>query len=434
MRWILLLVGLLSLLLHTAVAKEFIPRLGVSVEQNDNINKTRDNPEEGTVVTPYFGFVYEDQGPQLDASVDFEVRNERYTNSLLGNQNLFSIDSYIDWVFLPNRFIWAIEDVSNTQRITAFDTATPDNLQNFNVFTTGPDYIFSSATYEGLLKLRFGDVSYSDAGPDNQRIIASASAKRLVNEYSSLGLSSAISFVDYEEEFRSDDGYDIGFVGATYERELPYGTFEVNTGVNWVAYDNGVDESAPMGELVFEYDGGGGVLRLAASTKYSDPALDAYDPLYSRSYDVGVGDPVNANEISGDGAFDSERVEANYTRNGKRVRLNLLAYLNNRKSLLGGSDADVEEVGYSAGLSYQLRESVSLWARYNIIDNDFTTKGSYVEGSAASTGLDYILSRDFKLTVGASFGEEKSDDPKRDFSNDIVFLKFEYTGVPKEKE
>jgi hypothetical protein len=177
-------------------------------------------------------------------------------------------------------------------------------------------------------------------------------------------------------------------------------------------------------------------LRLAASSKYSDPALDAYDPLYSRSYDVGAGDPVSATEFSGYGVFESERVEASYVRNGQRLRIDFLAYLNNRESLLreGASEADVEEVGYSAGLSYQLRETLSFWARYNVVDSDFTKKESYIEGSATSTGLDYSPSQNLKFTVGASFGEEKSDDPQRDFSNDIVFLQFEYSGVPKEKK
>jgi len=162
MKWVLLLIGLPAVFLNTAVAKEFIPRLGLSVEQNDNIYKTRENAEEDTIVTPYFGFIYEGQGPQLDASVDFEVRNERYTSSSFGNQNLFSVDAYIDWAIVPNRLIWAVEDVASTQRIEAFDKATPDRLQNFNVFTTGPDFIFSSGVYESLLKLRLGDVSYSE--------------------------------------------------------------------------------------------------------------------------------------------------------------------------------------------------------------------------------------------------------------------------------
>jgi len=439
MRWVLLLIGLPAVFLNTAVAKEFIPRLGLSVEQNDNIYKTRENAEEDTIVTPYFGFIYEGQGPQLDASVDFEVRNERYTSSSFGNQNLFSVDAYIDWAIVPNRLIWAVEDVASTQRIEAFDKATPDTLQNFNVFTTGPDFIFSSGVYESLLKLRLGDVSYSEKTDlDNQRFIGSVSAKRLINDYSSFGMSSAISIVDYEEAYRDDEGYKIGFVGATYERELPYGTFEMNAGINQVAHDSGVDESAPMGELAFEYDGdgGGNVLRLAASSKYSDPALDAYDPLYSRSYDVGAGDPVSATEFSGYGVFESERVEASYVRNGQRLRIDFLAYLNNRESLLreGASEADVEEVGYSAGLSYQLRETLSFWARYNVVDSDFTKKKSYIEGSATSTGIDYRPSQNLKFTVGASFGEEKSDDPQRDFSNDIVFLQFEYSGVPREKK
>jgi hypothetical protein len=445
MRWILLLIGLPALLLNTAVAKEFIPHLGVTVEENDNINKTKDNVEADTVITPYFGFLYEDQGPQLDASVDFEVRNERFSSNSANNQNLFSIDSFIDWVILPNRFVWAIEDVANTQRISAFEPASPDNLQNFNVFTTGPDYIFSSGSYEGLLKLRLGDVYYSDTGADNQRIIGSASAKRLINEYSSLGISSAISLVDFEEVFRVD--YDIGFLGVTYERDLPYGTFELSSGVNWVAHDNGTDESAPMGELEFEYDGGGGganVLRLAASTKYSDPALDAYDPLYSRTYDVGAGDPMNANQISGDGVFSSDRIEAGYIRNGKRIRFNLLAYLNNRESLLNASDADVEEKGYNVGLSYLLRDNLSLWVGYNASDNNFKNKNSTVKGMFTSAGFDYSITQHYKLSVGASDGEENSEainpsldtenDDQRDFSNTIFFLRLEYRGVPKGKE
>jgi len=431
MRWVLLLVSL-SMLLNEANAKEFIPRLGLSVEQNDNIYKTKEGAEQDTVVTPYFGFIYEDQGSQLDASIDFEIRNERYLNNSPNNQNLFSANSFLDWIIVPNRFVWAFEDMANTQRITAFEAAKPSNIQNFNVFTTGPDFIFSDGSYEGLLKLRVGDVYYSDTGADNQRLIGSASAKRLINEYSSLGLKAAVSLVDFEEVFRVD--YDIGFMGAAYERELPYGTFQITTGFNWVNHDNGIEENAPMGELEFEYDNGANVLRLAASSKYSDPALEAYDPLYSRQYDVGVGKPVNANEVSGVEVVDSNRAEASYTREGARVKATVLGYLENREPLLGNPASYLEQVGYNVGLAYQLRDNLSLWVGHNASDNDFTKKNSYVKSVSTSVGVNYNISQYLKLTVGASVGEDSSDDPKRDFSNDIVFLRIEYSGASKERE
>jgi hypothetical protein len=434
-KWIFLFVGLAALVLDTAGAKEFIPRLGLSVESHSNVLKTRDDEKKDTIVTPYFGFLFENKSPNMDASVDMEVRNERYTDNAFGSQNLFSVDSFIDWVILPNRFVWAFEDLANSQRIDAFDTSKPDNLQNFNVFTTGPDYYFSSSTYEGLLKLRFGDVYYSKLGQDNRRVIASASVKRLINEYSLFGFNSAASLVDFEEEFFVD--YDIGFLGPTYERELPYGTFEISTGMNWVNYDDGAKDSAPMAQFEFEYDSGGGldVFKLSASSKYSDATLDAYDPLFSRLYDLGVNNPLNANEVAGIGAFESERVEASYTRGSRRVTASLLAYLNNRTALLRtDAEGDVEEVGYGVGLAYQIKEYLSLWASYYESDSDFPEKNSYVTGSTPSIGFDLDLSDKLALSAGTSFGEEKSNEPKRDFSNNIVFLRLEYRGAEKTKE
>ena len=434
MRWILLFICVPMLLLDTAGAKEFIPRLGLSAEKHTNILKTRDNEVGDTILTPYFGFLFAEQAPNVAASIDLEVRSERYADDTYDSQNLYSINSFVDWVILPNRFVWAVEDLAYSQRINVFDPSTPDNLQNFNVFTTGPDFVFSSGIYEGLVKLRLGDVYYSDSGADNQRIIGSASIKRFLTDYSLFGFNGAVSVVDFEEDFRVN--YDVGFLAAKYERELPYGTFELSAGVNWANHDDGVEENAPMAQLNFQYDGDGGVdvFKLAISTKYSDSALDAYDPLYSRLYDVGVNKLANVNETTGVGAFDSDRGEVGYTYNGQLIKLSLLAFFSKRDFFSGASEANVEQVGYGTGLSYQARENLSLWASYYLTDSDYPTTDSYVKGTTPSFGINYTVSDTVSLTMGISFAEEKSSVPGRGYDNDVTFLRIDYRGVPKDRK
>ena len=111
-----------------AGAKEFMPRLGITVEDHSNVNRSDDPDKEtaDTVMRPYFGFIFEENTTDLNAKADVLMVYESYARNTFDSQLLPTIDMTLDWSIQPNRLSWVVEDYAYAQRVdtTAADTRT----------------------------------------------------------------------------------------------------------------------------------------------------------------------------------------------------------------------------------------------------------------------------------------------------------------------
>ncbi len=441
----------LSILLGTAAssvaAKDFIPRLGVDVEQHSNITLEPSGSEvEDTMITPYFGFQYDDKGEDLEAKVDFLLRHETYAENSFKEQDLFNINGVLDWGVMPGVLNWVVEDYAYSQRIDTTEDNTPDNVENFNVLATGPDFLFSHEIYDGVLKLRLADVYYSKSNNDNMRVIGSAAVYRPLNVYSRIGAEFSISNVKFDEVFLTD--YTIASAHANYERETPYGVLNLHAGASWADHENGATDSAPLFEAKLASEEGlGQNYSISLSTKYSDPALDAYDPFFTSLLEISDQQTINQNEISGTGVYKQDRLELSYGIQGERLGFSLAGFSTKSNQLLSTVE-DTKDIGGGANLSYLLTERAVIWvdgyysrSEYvDIIDERDKPAAPeplgarvdrYAEITGVGVGASYTLRDSLSFTLGARNLESQSDDPNRQYKDDILYFNVQYRGTPK---
>ena len=420
-------------------AKEFMPRLGITMENHSNANRTDDPDKEvsDTLLRPFFGFTFKEDTTGLKAKADVLLVSESYAKNTFDSQLLPTIDVTLDWSIQPNRLSWVVEDYAYAQRISTVAADTPDNKEIFNVLGTGPDFVFARGLYDGLAKLRLMDVYYSESDQDNQRLIMTGVLTRALNEYSKVGIEGSLSSIKFEEDYQID--YDIVSIIASYNREMPFGILDARAGVDYVDHEIGSSDSTAAVDLrVTSYKDELHAWSITYSNKFTDPAMDAYDPYYSRLLDVSEARTVDPGKIIGTGVYETERVEVGYGYNGSRIRLTLSAFAGKSGFLLNAVD-DGEEVGGGVGMSYLLSERMTLWADYYQSRTEFPNRNNgFAETASPSIGLAYALTERLNIAVGAYNVDSNSDlrDPKTNkltqkYEDSVLYLTVEYKGQYK---
>ncbi len=114
---------------------------------SDNLELTPDGGISGAYHTLSAGIGYEEHGTRLDGNVDASVEYVNYPNGVFDNETWLYIDGDLRWALVRDRLFWVVTDSLTNQPINARAPNTPVNLQQTNVFTTGPslDYQFDAA-------------------------------------------------------------------------------------------------------------------------------------------------------------------------------------------------------------------------------------------------------------------------------------------------
>ncbi|MHB8257509.1 MAG: hypothetical protein ACYDHY_03285 [Acidiferrobacterales bacterium] len=77
----------------------------------------------------------------FSARVYSQLEYDDYQHQVFSNQTLFTLNSAATWMIKPQSLSWTAEDYYGQVPIIPFATITPNNIQNVNVFTTGPNVL-----------------------------------------------------------------------------------------------------------------------------------------------------------------------------------------------------------------------------------------------------------------------------------------------------
>lgn len=435
LRITLFLLALSFGLLASVHAGEFVPRFGFKAEsrsnvtRGNNIGSTRPVTAD-TLVEPYVGFLFTESVDKINSEINFQLDHQQYLDNSFSAQNFFTIDGFLDYEIVPGRFNWATEDAANTRRIILEEPGTPDNLQTFNVFTTGPDLFLTRDANEIVIKGRLGTVNYSDQLADNVRIIGSAALTRAVSSVMDVSLNTSASLVRFNEEFQTD--YDLYAFIATLARETPWGSIGLTGGYNLLDFENGFTDNQPLleGTLVVGEADGSNSFRISAASKFSDPALDVFDPSFTRLFSVNGLGTVDSDERAGTGATETKRVEASFEHRGDLYGVNLFGFSQTVKRPVS-TDQSQEEVALGINFNFAFSHNLYAWATYYQFETDFVNTGEHIEGKTPALGLNWLMKENWSVSVGAKLNEENSNTVERNFEDESVFVSLQYQAESK---
>lgn len=124
----------------TSSAVDYGYGLGYRAEHSDNMALTSTNPRNDWLNVAQAQFALQDvTSPNVTARIYSLLEYDDYLHNTFNDQTLFFLNSAATWFIRPQRLSWTAEDYYGQIPINPFAVNTPNNMQNVNVFSTGPN-------------------------------------------------------------------------------------------------------------------------------------------------------------------------------------------------------------------------------------------------------------------------------------------------------
>lgn len=183
----------------------------VGAEHSDNVLRTADQETSDTIADAGASLNLDVQRPRLDARASGNVQYREYLHDSADSEFVGGLNGSLAFAISPQRLNWIAEENFGQVATNARAVDTPNNRQNINYFSTGPDLTLPlGARTDFQLGGRWSDVRYSETEADSQRIDANLSLLRRLSPSSSLSLNAFTSKVDFADSaLATANDYDV---------------------------------------------------------------------------------------------------------------------------------------------------------------------------------------------------------------------------------
>lgn len=176
--------------------------LGASAYRTDNVSLTQTGREEDTVIGVFSDFQWSSREfSRLKFRIEGDVAYNHYTRGQLGNAFSGAALALANLELLEDRLSWQLQNSLRQTRINELAPLTPDNVQETNLFSTGPRLRIplGSPRFAMIIDGQYQRGSYSVDQDDTEGLIGQMTIMRTMGPRSSLSLGATsrhISFLD----------------------------------------------------------------------------------------------------------------------------------------------------------------------------------------------------------------------------------------------
>lgn len=374
----------------------------------------------------------EDTLTSVGGSIDYDHKSRRVEAALTGRGNyVHYVDDTFDDDFqsfargslvfgvAPETFLWSVEDTFGQIAIDQFQPVTPENRQNVNNFSTGPDLILRVGDQSDVkLSGRYGTSSYEDTDRiDSETLEATVSFERHLSELSSWALVASNHRVKYDSPGNPE--YDQPSLYASLQATGGRQSFTVDLGANQVDIA-GRKDTNPLVRVAWNRRiARSWTMDLHARSEYQNTSEQFISQNLTRNpgtAEVGISEaPAAAYEAGVGFAFDRARtqfeLETGYTR---------LDYV---------VDNGLNEKTWYAGAGVTRRHTPQLEGFVNYRIEDRTYDDNPVRDDVRQRielGLDWRVGRNLFLTGGYQYNDADSDSASNRYTVNLFFVTLSY--------
>ena len=181
-------------------ANQILYGIDAGVGETDNVTLVPNNKVSQTLAVADFDFNVKEQTRLLDVAATGNLSYIDYLQNAFHNQLLGRVDGTAQIAIVPDRVTWTVQDDFGQSTIDPFSPTTPNNIEEVNYFSTGPN-LFLKLGATGFLDLsaRYARVQYETSPFNSNRLIGDISFGRRLSASSSVSLN-----VDTERVLFSD--------------------------------------------------------------------------------------------------------------------------------------------------------------------------------------------------------------------------------------
>jgi hypothetical protein len=420
-RAIALTLALLTVLPCPAQSLRIDYEVGASYTHSDNISLSETAPDSDAVLSPELRFNATQSGSRVELRARGILQYLAYRDGTYDDEFAGEFAGQLNWVLLPDRISFVVEDYLTRQAVNPAGGFTPDNQEQINVFLAGPSFFarFGSAM-RGQADLRYSD-TYAE---ENQSFNGNRynAALRLFRELGALDWVS-LNAEATKAEFDIDTGapdyrrYDAYF---GYRRELQKYTLETALGYSRLETDGDDGHaSSPLARLSLTWNlAPRSTLSASASYAFGDTASDLIALGERPQIPIGAG---TDNVAAGPDVFRERRLEVGYRFEGERLGFEVRPYYE-RFDYVSGLSQDVEARGASAGIDYRLtpRTTLSLTGAHQ--SRELFDGSQDDDDSMLRLGLEREFTRHWRALVAVQRRERDSSIAGQSYEEDLAML------------
>jgi len=386
---------------------------------SDNVGLVPVDEVDGTIARAGVQLTYIDVTRRFDSDIDVNAMYEHYLDDTFEDNVVGGVDGRVTVGIVPERFLWDFQDNFGQVTSDPFAATTPENRENINYFTTGPDFImrFGAAT---SLKVsgRFSDVNYETSEVDSQQTMATINLTRQTSGSATVGLIGEVSNIDFKDEVNPD--YDRNQAYLRYQLENSRTELTIDGGYTTLDSENGNEAGLLARVEMTRRVSSAGSLSLRAGSEFSDSGdvfragQDALGASQSTSNVVGSSDPFENRYAILGFDFDRNRTGAGVTYQYRRelyvdetsddrtlnvwsvymtrqlsARLETRIYADFAHQEFDNSDFESDEMRAGASLSLALGRTLSMRFTFDHIDYEGTGVSSEYTENQASLFIDW---------------------------------------------
>lgn len=399
-------------------------QVGAAASYSDNVTRAADDGIEEIVSNLNASALWSNDSPRLSAEAFAQLSYLQYYEETFDDEVIPRADVNINWNIAPARLSWVMQDRFGQIASDPFAAFTPDNIENTNVVSIGPDLMFGSDPSQLLTLSVRGEDQYYEVQPiDNQRITSALELLRRLSQTQTLSLNISGEDVRFDDESFGTD-YRLYEAYLTFERSLDDFSFAIDAGGTQVEIE---DESV-----------NGLLTRLSASRAFDSGWLIQFGGEYSytdsgsrfllgrQESSVGPGQTVDDDNIVAAGSpLRLRQISAGATHQTARQEFSLEMYWENERFEL---ENELDQVEFGGILTYEFLPSQL---------NSFRLAVGYktVEFDAANRDDDHLeielryrrnMTKNLSLDFRVARAKRTSTNLDSEYEENVVGVNFSY--------
>jgi hypothetical protein len=385
----------------------------------DNLTLSEDDQIEEWVGVGALGFWLKQDSPTLKGNAVAELEYRNYNQDQYGDETLFSMDAVGQGILSKERLSWWLEDYFRQAAIDPFVPPTPDNRQDANFFSTGPEAKWRIGPRHSLIAGgRYNQYYFSKSVLDSLRPSAYAQWLYDFSPRTDISFNIAAMGVDYANQ-TVNENYRRADATAEIKYDLVTGDLELEGGLSQIDRDKSENISGHIARLLWEYDMNSfSSVSFFALSQYTDVGQDIY-----RSAQRGGAVSLLNEQLISD-IYRVNNAELTYRRHRGRAALRFLGQWRDEDYDTASLDRQRQRVfgEFRWGLTRLVTAGIRGWYR----KDDYTAIDRKDRDTFFALILDNRLSRSLYLNVELSRRERNSNFAGESFTEDRGFLMLRY--------
>ncbi len=199
----------------------------------DNVTRESQDGESETIATLGAQLRLEHESRRVDAQVAARLEFREYLDDSFDSEVVGNLIGKSVFDIVEERFTWTLDDTFGQTTQNQFSPSTPDNRENVNFLSTGPDFTLPLGSRNDLLVHgRYIDVSYGDSDLGNQRVRGEVALRRELSSASSVSVHANTEQVSFDDEQQYDD----------FDRNEAFLNYKVDAARTNLSLDAGIAE------------------------------------------------------------------------------------------------------------------------------------------------------------------------------------------------